>query len=75
MRHTVVRFAAAPISSTVLRNSMADTHRIRTPRGKWIDSLRVYCRGGHGGNGYKESCRRYADCHIMITIYLTMRNE
>jgi len=48
-----MRLAAAPTSSTVVLNSMADTHRIRTPRGNWIDSLRVYCRGGHGGNGYK----------------------
>jgi len=54
MRPTLIlNFAAAPTSSTVLRNSLADSQRIRTPRGNWIDSLRVYCRGGHGGNGYK----------------------
>lgn len=38
------------ISSKVL---MSQTTRPGTGRGalRWIDSLRVYCRGGHGGNG------------------------
>ena len=58
MRHTyVVRLAGAPSSPRVVPNSTADTYRIRTPKAKWIDSLRVYCRGGHGGNGYKEYIR------------------
>ena len=76
MRHSLVlRFTAAPIpsSSTVVRNSLADTHRIRAPRGKWIDSLRVYCRGGHGGNGYKGLSQRYTDCRL-ITFMLLMRS-
>ena len=41
-------------ASKATENAYANTYRLRPSRPpRWVDSLRVLCKAGHGGNGFQ----------------------